>query len=53
VRNKSRLRKLEQTAKGDGDEFVTIDYFWDDGQEYIGSITVPRCKLARNPQKPS
>ena len=51
--NKSRLRKLELASKGNGHELVTIDYFWDEGREYIGSMTVPHSNLVRNPLKRS
>ena len=51
--NKSRLRKLELASQGNWDELVAIDCYWDEGRKYIGSMTVPRRNLDRNPRKRS
>ncbi len=52
MRLRQRLQRLEAVFTRDDDaEVVSVDCYWDDGREYIGTMKVARCHVIKTHNK--
>ena len=52
MRLRQRLQRLEAVFTRDDDaEVVSVDCYWDDGKEYIGTMKVAHCHIIKTHKK--